>query len=268
MKVKILSLALFFAAIDLSAQLQTVIELDLSKVSNVSVDRLGNFYFVLQNGRMLKVDPDGKTLNETTKSILPLTLLEPWNPLKVFTYSNDTKKYQYWDHHLNLLDEKKLDTSLSISPHLVCPDNEVHKAWILDIADYSLKKVNLLTGQIELEAPLPKGWSGEAADFVFLREYQNRVFLLDKHRGILMLNMLGKLITSIDVKGLTFFNFLGQELCYRDKNKIQLLDLHTGETRTIAELPDHDSILFTIITDERLVVGRAGKVIIYALQQQ
>jgi len=259
---------LLFTTITAFAQLEKVKELNLSNVLNVSVDRLGNFYFVLPSGRMQKFDPDGNLMDKTSKSVLPLTLLEPWNPLKVFTYSNETRKYQYWDHHLVLLDDQPLEPSLSINPLLMCPDNEVHKAWILDAADYSLKKVNLLTNQIELDTPLPSDWAGEEAQFKFMREYQNRIFILDKSKGILMLNMLGKVITTISVKGLSYFNFLGQELCYRDKDKIQLLDLHTGEIRTAAELPFPDSILFTIITDERLVVGREGKITFHSLQQQ
>lgn len=249
------------------AQLDKIAELNLSGVSVVSVDRLGNFYFVLPSGKMQKYDPDAKLLDESSKSVLPLTLLEPWNPLNVFTYSNKTSKYQHWDHHLLLLEEKALEPSFSITPQLVCPDNEVHKAWILDAADFSLKKVNLLTSEIELDTPLPTDWANEKAEFVFIREYQNRIFILDKNKGILMLNHIGKVITSIDVKGLSFFNFLGQELCYRNKGKIQLLDLHTGETRTVTELVNPDTILFTIITDERLVVGRKDKITFYAFHQ-
>ncbi|HCM74938.1 MAG TPA: hypothetical protein DIS90_01055 [Cytophagales bacterium] len=249
-----------------NAQLTKIKELELHDVSSASVDRLGNFYFVLPSGIIKKIDPDGKLLDETSKEVKTLTLLEPWNPLKVFTYSSKSQKYQYWDHHLNFLEEKTLDPSLSISPSLVCPAYDVNIAWILDVADYSLRKVNLTTAQIEIEALLPANWATDQADFVFMREYQNRLFLLDGKKGILMLNNLGKLITTIDVGGLSFFNFLGQELCYRVGGNILLLDLHTGETRKVAELPNPDTISFTIITDERLVVGTQKKVTLYSLQ--
>ncbi|HOO10071.1 MAG TPA: hypothetical protein PKW06_09040, partial [Cyclobacteriaceae bacterium] len=74
-------------------------------------------------------------------------------------------------------------------------------------------------------------------------------------------------VTTIEVKGLGFFNFLGEELCYRRQGDIALFDLYTGETRVVATLPDPKGILFTIITDERLVVGRTGKVTFYSLGQ-
>ncbi|MBX2942137.1 MAG: hypothetical protein KF860_07310 [Cyclobacteriaceae bacterium] len=268
MKLKIFSFTiLLFSVVSAFAQLERIKELNLPNVSTGSVDRLGNFYFVLPNGKIQKFDPNGSLMDETTKSILPLTLLEPWNPLKVFIFSSQTKKYCFLDHHLSLLEEKTLEPSLSINPLLLCPANEVPKAWILDVADYSIKKVNLATNEIEVDATLPPEWAGENSDYVFMREYQNKVFLLDKNRGILMLNMLGKPITTINVKGLDFFNFMGEELCYRKDSQVLLFDLYTGETRVIADLPEPDGILFTIITDERLVVGREEKIIFYSLSQ-
>jgi hypothetical protein len=247
------------------AQLQKVNTLIIKGISLASVDRLGNFYFVLPSGKMQKYDPDGKLLDETSLSVLPLTLLEPWNPLKVFTYSSQLKKYQYWDHHLAALESKILEPSFSITPQLVCPANENNKAWILDVADYSLKRVDLVTSKIDLETKLPSDWANESSEIVFMREYQNRIFLLDRQKGILMLNNLGIPITRIEITGLTFFNFLGQELCYQKNNNIMLLDLFTGETRIAATLPDIENVIETILTDERLVVVTPNNVLIYSL---
>lgn len=235
-------------------QLQKVNTLNIKNTSVASVDRLGNFYFVLPSGKMQKYDGDGTLLDETTSSILPITLLEPWNPLKVFTYSSQQRKYQFWDHHLERLEDKSLEPSFSITPQLVCPANENNKAWILDIADYSLKRVDLLTHKIDLETLLPSDWGNENSKIVFMREYQNRIFLLDQQKGILMLNNLGIPITTIKIVGLTLFNFVGQELCYRNGKEILLLDLFTGDIRKVATLPDIENIIETILTDERLIV--------------
>lgn len=239
------------------AQLQKVKELPLSNISAASVDRLGNFYFVLPSGKIQKYDPNGNLLDESVAITSPLTLIEPWNPLKVFTYSNQTKKYSFWDHHLSILEEKLLEPSLSIDPLLVCPANENNKAWILDAADFSLKRVDLLTHKIEIEKLLPAEWIDENTNFVFMREYQNRLFILDKNNGIRMLNKLAIPITTIDnSNGLTFFNFLGEELCYKNGKDILLIDLYSGVSRKAATLPNPKTIFETIITDERLVVIR------------
>ncbi|MCB0491949.1 MAG: hypothetical protein KDC93_05980 [Cyclobacteriaceae bacterium] len=259
-------LVLVIAQLHSFAQLNKITDLSLSNVSTASVDRLGNFYFVLPSGAMQKYDPDGNLLDEVKDGVVPLTLLEPWNPLKVFTYSNKNRVIKHWDHHLALLEEKPLEPSLSITPQLVCPANEIHKAWILDVADFTIKKVNLETNQIEIDAPIPLQWATDDSNYVFMREYQNRIFLINKNKGILMLNMLGKFITSIEIKGLEFFNFMGEELCYRNGNDILLLDLFTGATRKAASLDNSEKIMTSIITDERLVLVRPDKVEIYALK--
>lgn len=249
-------LTIFIVTISFSvkAQLQKVKSLELSNVSVASVDRLGNFYFVLPSGKMQKYNPDGILLDESSTSLMALTIVEPWNPLKVFSYSAQTRHYKYWDHHLMLIEDKQLEPSLSINPILVCPANENNKAWVLDAADYSLKRVDLSDHKIEVDVILPAEWITANTNMVFMREYQNRIFILDKDKGIHMLNKLGIPITTIDVKGLNFFNFLGEELCYKKGNDIFLLDLFTGATRKVATLSIDTPIHETIITDERIVV--------------
>ena len=79
------SFVLVSAQLTTFAQLNKVADLNLTNVSTASVDRLGNFYFVLPSGTLQKYDPDGNLLDEAKEGITPLTLLEPWNPLKVFT---------------------------------------------------------------------------------------------------------------------------------------------------------------------------------------
>ena len=86
--------AVFFLSFSSYGQLLKVKTLNIKDISVASVDRLGNFYFVLPSGIMQKYDGDGMLMDESSSSVLPLTLLEPWNPLKVFTYSYPQRKYQ------------------------------------------------------------------------------------------------------------------------------------------------------------------------------
>ena len=265
MKVIALVFALSFCA-EVNAQLSKVADLNIKDVTRCSVDRLGNFYFISTEGILKKYDPDGQLLSQTAKSISPLTLLEPWNPLKVFIYDKSSKKYTYLDHNLEVLEVTTLEPSLSISPVLFCPANEANKGWILDEADFTLKRVNLSTKEIEFETALPEEWVVDT-DFVFMREYQNMVFLLDKTAGIHILNNLGKPIRTIDVKGLTFFNFMGEELSYRKGTDVVLFDLYTAETRKIADISKFKNVINTVITDERLAVLTQEKIEILKLSK-
>ncbi len=71
-----MSLVLVIAQLTSYAQLNKIKELELTPILNSSVDRLGNFYFVLSTGVMQKYDPDGNLLNEVKDGVVPLTLLE------------------------------------------------------------------------------------------------------------------------------------------------------------------------------------------------
>lgn len=247
------------------AQLKKLKELELTGISKPSVDRLGNFYFAFEEGKIAKYDPNGKLLDTSLKTFSPLTLIESWNPLKVFLYSQKEKKIQFLDHHLSELDTRLFDPSLTVNPLLVCPGNENNKFWIFDNVELAIKKVDISTSHIDVNSPVEEEWSNLLTHVVFMREYQNMVFLLDSANGIFIFNNLGKAIIHIAIAGLSFFNFMGEELCYRDEGKVVLMDIYTGNKRTIAELPESKDILFTIITDERLVVGRKKKVIFYNL---
>ena len=252
--------ALFWILIGLSAmlrpnvygQLKPVCQLPLQHIELAAVDRLGNFYFLLPGQQLRCYNPDGVLQSETTVDAPGITLLEPWNPLKIFLYEHPGQTYRFFDRQLALLETHALDPSLSTRPHLMCPAQEVNKAWILDADEQTLKKVDLNTLDIDLEVKMPMVTA--EGIYPLMRAYQNRLFLLDGQVGIHIFNNLGKLITTVPVAGLNYFNFLGEELCYRKDKQVMLMDIYTGEERVAAVLDIDSAILFTLITDERLLV--------------
>lgn len=257
MKVNLISLLLSGVGLISSVghcQLKPVGKLPLEHVRLASVDRLGNFYFVLPDNRLQSYSPEVVLQNETVLDGPAVTLIEPWNPLKIFLYSRQEQAYRFYDRKLSLLEAHALDPSLSIEPLLVCPAQEVNKIWILDSVEGFLKKIDEASLAIDLEAKLPVTGSSTNHDYIFMRAYQNRLFLLDGKVGIYIFNNLGKLITTIHAPGLGFFNFLGEELCYRRGKEILLFDIYTGAERKVADLEEEEPILFTLITDERLLV--------------
>ncbi len=235
-------------------QLKPINGLALPNIQTVAVDRLGNFYFVLADQRLQCYSPDGVKQSETMLNVPAVTLIEPWNPLKIFLYSHNGQTYRFYDRHLSLLETHTLDPSLSTKALLMCPAQEANKAWILDTEEGVLKKINENTLAIDMEVKVPIAWNTADASYRFMRAYQNRLFLLDKNLGIHIFNNLGKLITTIPVTGLDYFNFLGEELCYRRDNEVLLFDIYTGEERKVADLEEKSPVLFTLITDERLLV--------------
>src|SRR6185436_9882056 len=111
----------------------------------------------------------------------------------------------------------------AVSAWLVCPSK--NELWILDSADFTLKKTKDKGKAIAYEAPIKE------TNAQYLREYLNFVFLLDK--GIHVFNNLGKELLKVDAD-VPYFSFLGEEMYYPSGNALEFFDLYTKEKRQIA----------------------------------
>jgi len=222
------------------------------KTELITVDRLGNFVFIEKSGRMVKYDADGKKIATSKKQ--PVTLVEPWFQPTTFVYDRAQQHYNLLDRHFEISSTHLLDSAWAIEPWLVCTTHD-NRLWILDRADWSLKKVLPATNQVIQEFNLPTEFT-DKTEFIYVREYLNLIFLLDKNSGILVLNHLGQLIEHIEVPGLTGFYFFGDEMYFVQASKLKYFNLLTSQWREHA-IPAN--AVQAIITDERLVILSANK---------
>ncbi len=226
------------------------------EIVNVSVDRMGNFFLLPKKGGIKKYSSDGKLMASLPKR--KPTLIEPWYHPSIFIYDCATQNYFSYGRFFEEVKEYKVAPELAIEPYLICPTHD-NRLWILDKADYSLKKVNPLKQEMINEFTLDLGSS--TPEFTYLREYQNLIFLQEKNSGIWIINTLGKIINKIEINKSANFGFFGQELYYLENNIIQFVDLLT-EVRH--ELPLNGDLKFAIVTDERiLTVSAKNKITIY-----
>ncbi|TXI71168.1 MAG: hypothetical protein E6Q41_00590 [Cyclobacteriaceae bacterium] len=222
------------------------------KTEWISVDRLGNFIFIEKSGRMIKYDGDGKKL--ATSARQPVTLVEPWFQPTIFVYNRNKQHYNLLDRKFENSSTYAVDSAWAIEPLLVCPTHD-NRLWILDQADWSLKKVLPATNQVIHEFNLaPENF--EQAEFSYLREYLNLVFLLDKNSGILILNHLGNTIERISAPGIAGFYFFGDEMYFVQNGKLKYFNLITSQWR---EHPIPVNAVQAIITDERLITLSPSK---------
>jgi len=237
-------------------QLTKLKEWSAGEIVNVSVDRMGNFFLLPEKGGIKKYDLDGKVMASLPKK--KPTLIETWYHPNIFIYDHASQKYYSYGRFFEDVKEYKLAPEFAIEPYLVCPTHD-NRLWILDKADYSLKKVNPLNQEVINEFNLDIGSS--TPEFTYLREYQNLIFLQEKNSGIWIINTLGKIITKIEINKPSNFGFFGQELYYLENNIIHFVDLLT-EARH--ELPLAGDLKFAIVTDERIMtVSIKNKITLY-----
>lgn len=228
-------------------------------VTLISEDRLGNFFLIQKDGKIRKYDPDGKVLASGFEKAL--TLIEPWYQPSVFMYVRSKQKYMITGRNFENRQEFELEPALAVEPYLVCPTHD-NKLWILDHADLSLKKVNRFTNEVIHEFGIDSTLLSPNNDFIYLREYLNLIFLLDKNSGILILNHLGNVIGKIEVSNLTSFYFYGEDLYYLHENKLKFINI-LNEKQHEVQLPTDTQQ--AILTDERIItLDSKGKATLYS----
>jgi hypothetical protein len=195
------------------------------------VDRAGDLFVVLATGEVKKIDKTGKIIG-THRFAAPPTLLDPIDGVRSFFYERKGRRYGFMSYDFSTIDENELDPSFAINPWLVCP--ALHELWILDSADFTIKKTRMNSMAISLESTLKHLPDKKMEDYVGLREYQNYLFLLDRTAGVHVFNALGKYVRTLGEKDMTYFSFLGEELYYVKDKQVVFIDLYSQQRRILS----------------------------------
>jgi len=236
-------------------RLKKVKEIKAGKIESVAIDRLGDFFLAFKSGEIKKYDANGKILASLKRAKAP-TLLEPWFHPKIFVYDQLGQQIAIYDRNFQSPDIKQLEPSIAIKPLLACPTND-NKLLVLDGADYSIKKVNPLNNEVTAEFYVDSAES--RPNFIYLREYQNLIFFLDKNTGIAIYNIVGKKVNQLKTDA-NNFGFFGEELYFLQEGKVVFFDLYTEKIRLV----DVGEGKFVLVSDERiLLVKENGRVTLF-----
>jgi hypothetical protein len=255
LKIFILSIA----PLIVSAQFNKIKSIEVSEeISEASIDRAGDLYLITDQGQIQKFSEEG-ILRGVHKTNPSPTLFEPRDGARLFAFYRDDHTYAYLTPSFEFAKAYKIDSAFVTEPWLACTSGEVN-IWCLEGTDGSLKKINTKTGIVEVDVKLS---SFSASNISSIREYQGFVFMLEKGTGIVIYNSLGKWIRTIEDKGITAFNFLGEELYYLNNGNLLFFDLFSAETR-VMKLPS--PCHFAIVSDTHLFMINGKTVDIFTFQ--
>lgn len=238
----------FILTLFLSVQGQSKI-IDVANTDSIqyaTLDRAGDLYVINTSGIILKYSSNGKLLATYRCSSTP-TVFDTGNGVRLLSYYRTQQAYDILNPILEKIESHKIDSAFAIDPWLICPSGD-YNMWILDASDWSLKKIDPHNLVVLHEFTMDPANVNGTSSFTILREYQGFLFLLDQTQGILIFNGLGKHLRTIPAKGLNYFNFLGEELYFKQSNKLKLIDIFTLETREL-QLNKEDVVL---LTDENI----------------
>ena len=221
-------------------------------VTTVAIDRPGDLYVTLHNGKVVRVDADGNLL--VLPDVVSPTLFDPRDGSRLFAYYRPAQRYAYHSS-LQEMSSHHVDSAFAIDPWLVCPSGD-YNIWIADAADNTIRKVNTATSRIDAEI----SFQYDVRSITYMREYQGFLFVLYPTRGIVVFSAMGRELRAIGKGDISWFNFLGEELYYAQEGRLHFFNLFNTETRTM-ELPAKAA--FSLVTDTRLFSVNKGTVEIF-----
>lgn len=231
---------------------QLIDSIGFGPITQASIDRQNHIYMANEAGEINKYDTDGKLL-VTFSPTKPatITLLEAWQGIRVFVYYNDFQEYLLLDRFLTPTQPIKLATELAFAKltTLAADDN----IWVIDEADYSLKKWDAVQRRILVETPFSFLSQFPELEVNYIREYQNLLFITDNQYGVLVFDNLGNYLKTMDYKNLTYLNFSGDQMYFLNNRHLQLVNIYNGELLEIS-LPMKDKFNQALLTRNRLIL--------------
>src|SRR6188768_1101920 len=166
--------ALLFTLVYTSTLAQTFKKIKSVEVSDsikfAAVDRPGELYIMTRRGHLQHFDKDGKLLSFYKNPPAP-TLFDPRDGSRLFAYFRKTQQYAYLSPSFETTANYKIDSAFVIDPWLICASGD-HNIWILDAADWSLKKIDVKHGAVSTEVELASLNKESKENIISMREYQ------------------------------------------------------------------------------------------------
>lgn len=206
---------------------QKIISINAKDIAFASVDRPGDLYLLKNNNVLVKINHHGSIVSEQTFSE-PISLFEPRDGARMFAYHNQSQRCYFFSSETK--QEYKIEQEYAIKPILVCSSGDYH-IWILDAEDFSLKRVNPEQSKVLVDLPINTKQFSAEPEILSMREYQGFLFILEKNTGIIIFNSIGIQIKKIPGNNIEYFNFIGEELYYKVKDKLIFLDLFDSSMR-------------------------------------
>ena len=229
----------------------------------IATDKLQQLYVITIDNEVIKYSPEGKELFRFSNNTLgDLTHIDITNPFSVLLYYPEFLTIYTLDRTLNKTGEfSLLDLNLTdVETVGMSNDNNV---WLYDFVFYRIKKINrngevlresIINLSNEFESPLQPN---------FILERENWLYVNDPNLGILVFDIYAQYKKTINIKGLTYFQIIDNQLIYKEKEQLKSFHLKSLSTQII-DLPEGVSVENQIaIQKSKLFVRKKDGVEVY-----
>jgi len=200
---------------------------------NFAVDNLQNAYLLTAENELVKYSPDGieqyRYPNNTMGSI---SAIDATNPFQILLFFPDYQNVLLLDRTLGTTGQFNLFRLglFQVTVVAMASDNQL---WVYDDASFQLKKLNedgdVNAGSNDLSLAL-----GRSIHPRFMMEKNQMVFMSDPDAGVLVFDVFGRYVKTIEIKGITDFQVFGGQLYFLKKNELKSFHLEALLEKSIA----------------------------------
>lgn len=198
------------------------------------VDALGNI-FTARNGLLTKYDSTGvQKFSQSIKSLGETTQLQVVNTMKIVQFSEGQQTVCYFDNTLTKTQEcmNLIDYGIENSS-MIAVSGQPNKLWVLDNINSTLHLLSLDGTNQSQEI---KNLSGilNLDQIVNMTESGNRLYLLEKNKGLYVFDMYGSLLEHIPVAVLDVFITSENNFISLTNDSLVYKSLLTGQSLTFS----------------------------------
>ncbi len=207
------------------------------KATLLSTDKVQQCYIRTTDNDVVKYNAEGKEIFRFNNNNLgSLGMIDATNPFNILLYYPEYLTIVTLDRTLNQTSEFNLYNLDVVEVKAIGMSND-NNIWIYDDLAFKVKKINR-RGVVLEEGDNLSLELGISIQPNFMLEKDNRLYVNDPSIGILVFDIYGNYIKTIDLKGLTDFQILNRQLIYVKEGLVHTFHLTSLFSNTLPLPPD------------------------------
>jgi hypothetical protein len=233
-------------------------------ITDFTVDNLGNFYIVYQNGQLKKLRPDGDSLAvfNNVRRFGKLYSVDVSNPLKVLLYFKGFNTVVILDRLLNersILDLRKHNL-VQVRAIGQSYDNNI---WVFDEVEVKLKKIADDGRQIDQSNDFRQMFDSTPSPSVIV-DQDKLVYLYDHDKGVYTFDYYGGFKSRIPLTGWVDFSVINNSIFGRDSSNLYRYDAATMDLQKFTIPPFMNDAQKIVIRPGAVYLLRDGVIMVYS----
>ncbi len=246
------SFLIFFCTLA-DAQVINTDSLGIGSIRYATTDIYGNLYLSDSRGQILKVVfQPCQVFRYSGKQALSYDKIDADSFNKIAAFSRDLQSVRFFDRNLNPLSDLDLNTGIVSQAAMVCFSSD-NNLWIYDENSLSLIKSDLRSGRTLLDIPCGTVLNGTGNIITDMKEYGNRLYLLNNDSTVFVWDNMGNYLKKIKVYKCPYLQFLHNNIISMKGRLACFINVYNGSEFS-RPLNIHDPSDNVIMTDKNFYI--------------